>query len=467
MIFDAFAATDVGRIRQENQDSFGLLEAEGLYFVCDGMGGAAAGDFASRAAAEIILRAFSSLKPRQIAALVSTSPVPVEVTRLVAAVRIANRALHSFSARYPLIAGMGTTFVGLVADASNQLVHLYHVGDSRVYRVRNGAIELLTRDHSKINELIEQGKMREDEVAAAEIQSMITRALGIARTVRVDYHAERVMPGDIYVLCSDGLNGELSDAQILRTVLEYQFSAERIAKKLIESANDAAGRDNTTVIALKIAESGLVAAPPLIPDNRMTFEDETPAESSLEDRLAARLIRRAGIQVPQSAQERSLWAHPIIIGCSIAALAAGLFLLAGKFRPAAYHTKLISGAGQMAGIRLEVRVPVQEDFIAYKKEEDIIQKLQMLQEWEKNREKNTVILENVQVLIENNGQELFQGLTAAAPLEVQLPQGLHQVHLRYTGYRIITHKMELKDAVAVSVEPSPAYRPVLLLMIPD
>ena len=129
---------------------------------------------------------------------------------------LANRLLHNLTLKYPKLAGMGTTAVAARFERETGLMHIYHTGDSRIYRIRSGIIELLTKDHSKVNELIDEGKMREDEVKTAELQSMITRALGTGATVKVDYRALVVRPGDYYIMCSDGLNGEIDESSVHR-----------------------------------------------------------------------------------------------------------------------------------------------------------------------------------------------------------------------------------------------------------
>jgi protein phosphatase len=201
MIFLNCAKTDTGVLRTENQDSFGVCQDENFFFVCDGMGGGVAGDFASKYAVNVILSSFLKLSNEECFSIVGEdfALFNEKIIRPVASIKLANKALNNLTIRYPKLVGMGTTFTGVWFERETSLIHIYNVGDSRVYRVRNGSIKLLTEDHSKIKELIDNGKMTEEEAKTAEIQSMITRALGIMPTVKVDYKAEIVKPGDIYV----------------------------------------------------------------------------------------------------------------------------------------------------------------------------------------------------------------------------------------------------------------------------
>lgn len=464
MKIDFYAKTDVGRVRQENQDCYGFLEDEAFFYVCDGMGGGAAGDFASKAAVEVTNTAFKQLKDEDVSSVMITPSFSNSVLRPLAAVRLANRALYNMSRDYPKLAGMGTTFAGIMLDREKDIIHIYHVGDSRVYRVRNGEIELLTKDHSKINELLEQGKMREDEVKTAEIQSMITRALGTAPTVKIDYRVEQVLTGDYFVLCTDGLNGEIDDKTIRNIVFLNRSSTELIAKELVREANDHGGKDNTTVLAVKISEGNAATNQA---GSLTYFGDENAKQTAIEDRLLKGVLRKAGIKVPKTAHERSFLGNPIVMGTFLTAILVGVSFFLLNRDEKIHDTKLIELSGKVAGISLEVRTPSHDQITGYKKSDDAVQKLQMIQDWLREKDKLTVPLENVQISIDGNGKEQFKGLTDSAPVDIQLPRGRFIVHLSYPGYRIINERMETRDYIDVSVEQADNYRKITALMITE
>lgn len=464
------ALTDVGMIRKENQDSFGVFPEKEFYFVCDGMGGGAAGDFASRAAVEMIIMAMRKLSPQSKDAVLGemSYDIPDEFQYPFAAIRLANRGLWNLAAKYRKLSGMGTTFVGVLFDPEKKMLHIYHVGDSRVYRLREGVLELLTRDHSKVNELIEQGKMREEEVKTAEIQSMITRALGTGARVKIDYRVEPVMPGDQYVLCSDGLNGELDDDAIKRIAEENQGQPEEIARKLVAGANAAGGRDNTTVIALSAVPDADEAVQPVArrPAQVITVIEETQEETAAEDRLVKEILSRAKITVPKSARQRSLISNPLVISAILTAIFFVIGVVITRTPKQNRNTVLVDLAGKVTAVRVDVRVPMEEQLAQFRKSEDTIAKLQMIQDWIREQDRTTAALPNVEILLLKDGKEQYRGLSGGTPLEVKLARGTYTLQVHYANYRIITEKMETKNTLAVDVEPSESAQPVLVLMVP-
>jgi protein phosphatase len=214
-----YAKTDVGAVRTENQDSYGINSEKKLFIVCDGMGGGAAGAFASKTAVEVMLKSFDKLTLDNIIAITGNGGLNSENLRPAASIMLANRYLNNLTLKYPKLKGMGTTSVAVKFEPELSLLRVYHTGDSRVYRLRAGVLELLTKDHSKINELIDAGKMKEEDVKSAEIQSMITRAVGTDPTVKVDYTTYETKEGDCYIVCSDGLNSEINDT-LIKEIIE-------------------------------------------------------------------------------------------------------------------------------------------------------------------------------------------------------------------------------------------------------
>ncbi len=245
--YSAAALTHRGRRRASNEDAFGYSVEDGIYVVCDGMGGAAGGEVASTLAVEQVLRQLAEFRESQ------TRPQPGSVPNLVAeAIAEANTAIHSRAQRSLRLSGMGTTLVALVADGPRLLV--VNIGDSRCYRLRHRALRVCTEDHSLIEEQVRMGRMTRDEAARSPLRHIITRALGTQSHVTPDVFALDPEPGDVYLLCSDGLTRELSDARIEEILCSSGSLDDRCAA-LVEAANRAGGQDNITCLLLAVAEA--------------------------------------------------------------------------------------------------------------------------------------------------------------------------------------------------------------------
>jgi protein phosphatase len=246
--------TNVGLTRAHNEDALHLPVDERLAIVADGMGGHASGEVAARMAVETVVEYFKETAEEQIL----TWPFKVDrqggadIMRLVTAIKLANVKIHEQAQRDPSCKGMGTTIVS--ALFLDDRVVIGHVGDSRFYRVRDGAIKLITEDHSLINDYIKMKRMTADEAAAWPHKNVIVRALGMKESVQVDVHTEQPRLGDCYVLCSDGLSGMLDDDDILR-IVERERDLDDAAEQLIAAANAAGGKDNITVVLARIERS--------------------------------------------------------------------------------------------------------------------------------------------------------------------------------------------------------------------
>jgi len=224
--------SDTGRVRSANEDSF--LVRSPLFVVADGMGGANAGEVASRRAVDVFARGLRTGVDDQ--------------QRLAEAVEVANQEIHNDAQGDSSHRGMGTTLTAaLVGDDA---ISIAHVGDSRAYLIRGNQIEQLTRDHTLVDELVRQGRLTEQQAAEHPQRSIITRALGPEPSVEVDTFAVGLEADDILLLCSDGLTGMISDQVMLETTLASR-SLAAAAKSLIRKANDAGGRDNITVVLAK------------------------------------------------------------------------------------------------------------------------------------------------------------------------------------------------------------------------
>ena len=232
--------SDTGRKRRQNEDAY-VCEPP-LFAIADGMGGAQAGEVASGLAAAAF---------EEVAAAIHGEDGVATLVRAANA-RIFERAVHD-----PTVAGMGTTATVAVVDESAGTVTLAHVGDSRAYRYRRGALEQLTTDHSLVGELVRSGRLTEDEAAVHPHRSVITRALGTDADVEVDTLTVEVVPGDLVLLCSDGLSAMVRDEEIAR-VLEATGAAPREAgEALIAAANAAGGEDNVTVVLFELLSEAL------------------------------------------------------------------------------------------------------------------------------------------------------------------------------------------------------------------
>ena len=233
------AVTDPGRKRRRNEDAY-VVEPP-LFAVADGMGGAQAGEVASRLAA---------------AALKESGADEGGEQRIVALIQEANRRVYDRSNRDPSASGMGTTMT--VALVENGQVAFGHVGDSRAYLIRAGAMEQLTEDHSLVAELMRSGKLSPEEAESHPQRSVITRALGTDPDVDVDTFTIAAEIGDVFLLCSDGLTTMVSNEAILDLVESHRDDMNKALRALVQAANRGGGEDNITVVAFEIAAEPLV-----------------------------------------------------------------------------------------------------------------------------------------------------------------------------------------------------------------
>ena len=229
--------TDTGRQRRDNEDN--AFARAPVFVVADGMGGAQAGEVASKIATETFEKGLSD------------SGSPEE--RLAERVREANHQIHELSRTDRERAGMGTTLTAAYVDDAS--VAIAHVGDSRAYLFRDGTLERLTQDHSLVEELVRQGKLTPEQAAGHPQRSIITRALGPEANVEVDTWTYPVRAGDILLLCSDGLTTMISETRVAE-ILGEAGSLDGTAEALIDAANEAGGRDNITVVLLRLEEVG-------------------------------------------------------------------------------------------------------------------------------------------------------------------------------------------------------------------
>ena len=242
----AVGLTDKGVSRAKNEDSFVILDTADLYLVADGMGVHAAGEVAS---AHVVQTFKDYVRMPIWGALDKVWPSSRTVFTVAAYFEANRRILHESMAN-PARRGMGTTAVSVVRREG--YMDVVNLGDSRAYRIRNGYMVQVSHDHSLVQEYIDQGKLKTpEEIEAFPYKNIITRAMGTQPKIVPDVFSEPYRPGDIYLLCSDGLFNELADDEILKIIESYRGNDEGAARALVDAANARGGRDNITVVIVR------------------------------------------------------------------------------------------------------------------------------------------------------------------------------------------------------------------------
>ncbi len=243
--------TNVGMKRTHNEDNFAIIPDENLIIVADGMGGHASGEVASKMSVDALREFFEATAkdPDATWPYKMDKQKSYEENRLTTGVKLANLRIFEGAQREPRFRGMGTTIVVCAAVREGMIVG--HVGDSRVYRVRGDKLEQLTEDHSLLNDYLKMRKLTEEEIANFPHKNVIVRALGMKEVVKVDSRLDRPQVGDIYLLCSDGLSGPVSDPEMLKIVDDNRSDLKLGASRLIAKANENGGPDNITVCLVR------------------------------------------------------------------------------------------------------------------------------------------------------------------------------------------------------------------------
>jgi serine/threonine protein phosphatase PrpC len=296
--------SDTGRQRRANEDAY--LARPPLFAVADGMGGAQAGEVASRIAVE----SFDDRLPA----------VGTPEQRLTAAARAANEAIHRLSVADRERAGMGTTLTAVHVGADEVVVA--HVGDSRAYRLRDGRLEPLTRDHSLVQALIDEGRLSAQEAANHPQRSIITRALGPEPDVEVEIHTYPARPGDVFLLCSDGLTSMLDEETIERVLLQSGRLAEA-GDRLVAAANAAGGRDNITVVLFRLEEDGAADGQAPVVERAVGVGPPTAVAAGRDSVPARRHPAPAAVRPSARRRRRALKALAIALAILVPILAGG------------------------------------------------------------------------------------------------------------------------------------------------
>jgi len=278
--------TDTGRQRNANEDS--LFTEAPLFVVADGMGGAQAGEVASKAAAESFAQELPAAPPERV----------LEET-----IEGANRTIHELARKDPSLAGMGTTITAAIVDLEAEEVAIGHVGDSRAYRLRGGRFEQLTRDHSLVEEMRRKGQLTDAQAVDHPQRSIITRALGPEPEVQVDLQTVPLQDGDVFLICSDGLTTMLDDEKIA-AILGRATSLQSAVRALVDEANRAGGRDNITVVAFRVEDTAAPAPgnPGVGPDEGATLIGSDAEAVGL---TATEVRRRAAAEAARNRREEA------------------------------------------------------------------------------------------------------------------------------------------------------------------
>jgi PPM family protein phosphatase len=277
-ITDQAYATDTGRQRSANEDS--VFVRAPLFVIADGMGGARAGEVASKTVVDAFDRPLPEAPPERV---------------LRETIEGANRTVYSLANKDPNLSGMGTTTTAAILDEVSDEVAIGHVGDSRAYRLRRGKLERLTRDHSLVEEMRRKGQLTEAQAEDHPQRSIITRSVGPEPEVEVDLQTVAAQAGDVFLLCSDGLTTMLDDEHVER-LLNRATSMPNAVRALVDEANRAGGRDNISVIAFKVVD----AAEPALDAEGATLIGSSAEEAGL---TATEVRRRAAADAARQRRE--------------------------------------------------------------------------------------------------------------------------------------------------------------------
>lgn len=244
--------SDVGCVRTNNEDNFGYDARYGIFVVCDGMGGQAAGEVASKMAVDTVLTYYrTSVRSGHFPKVgEQVDGITDRANHLGSAIQLANQAVHDAATAHAAQAGMGSTVVAVSTETKGSFFSLGHVGDSRIYLVRGGDIQQLTNDHSLVMEQVRRGLITLAEARVSKMQNIIIRALGTEATVKTDLDDMMAMPGDVLILCSDGLTRHVPDDSMAEVVTNTA-DLQQACNLLIDAAKDGGGEDNVTCLLLR------------------------------------------------------------------------------------------------------------------------------------------------------------------------------------------------------------------------
>jgi protein phosphatase len=292
--------TDVGLVREINEDFIRLMPDKNLFIVCDGMGGHNAGEVASMTACETIGTLYSDFYDRLLTDEQLRLPrvFPPSTDVLTKAVRIANHSIYRRAADNPSLSGMGTTIVAVAFE--KDIITILHVGDSRIYRFFDNDLIPMTIDHSWAAELEQSEQISAEEAKNLVNRNVITRALGVKENVDIDVAVRKTIENDMYILCSDGLCGYVEDNEIKDVVKGCKGDTDKIVSRLVQLANDRGGSDNVSVVAVQV--KGRVESSDHQKLSTVTVAGEPPEFYEAEEQWAASAVVE---QKPESPPENT------------------------------------------------------------------------------------------------------------------------------------------------------------------
>lgn len=245
--------SDVGMVRDHNEDAIGTNRETGLMVLADGMGGYNAGEVASGIAVKTVLELVTEGCAREQRDTVEPETGMMRQTIMLRdAIARANKVIHQTAKSQPQCQGMGTTIVAVLFFDNR--ISIAHVGDARLYRLRHNRLEQLTMDHSLLQELVDRGFYSQEEAQRSTNRNYVTRALGVEAVVQVEIQESEAQPGDVYLLCSDGLPDMVEDEDIHLTISTFNANLQTVGEQLIQLSNEQGGKDNISVILTQVRE---------------------------------------------------------------------------------------------------------------------------------------------------------------------------------------------------------------------
>ena len=345
MQIEMFASSDVGLKRELNEDSFLILEREGIVAVGDGMGGHNAGEVASKMVVHTIATYFKKAKLPDVSYSSLPAYLPYLAKDLVVAIRLANRRIFQDAHANSLRAGMGTTVAAIVFGGN--VACIAHVGDSRVYRLRNTELQQLTVDHTPMIEFSQERGFTMEEAQKMGMSNIITRALGTKPATAIDVRLEEVELGDTFLVCSDGLYSMVSE-QVICDIMLHTDSIDTAARQLIEAANMAGGKDNITAAIARVKHLDLLSISLQNPGVVFTIPEEKTRIQEKEDRLIAALFH----DTPTVPRGGSVWLK-LVSALSLTIIVVVLFLFLSKKIPGLLSQRIKPNEEQKSQIQAE------------------------------------------------------------------------------------------------------------------
>ena len=293
--------------------------------------------------------------------------------------------------------------------------------------------------------------------------------MGVSETVKVDYKSEFVRSGDVYILCTDGLNGELTDFNINDIVNLHKPDVEEISNELILAVNNSGGRDNTTIISVCVQDAAEPSSGLKYVQQKdiITFSQETSPQSSKEDSLIRKYSKNSNVSVPQLALERNIYKSPLFIALILVLLCVmGLFAYTVMFTDK-QNKSIVELTGDVSGINLSVKTINEDKLKEILSTQDVVFRMQLLQDVKRNEESFTHALPNVSVVLSRDGQNKFMGISEYKPMEIKLSGGKYLLTADLDGYKILDDNFKLKNMIVVNFEDSKSLSDKTVIMVAE